>query len=70
MSDAFLKENTDDQSHRIVEGMVIKRKRERTLFELPHPQKRRRLFSTWGKFCYTPAAKAQVGQTHFEGECG
>ena len=40
MSDAFLKENTDDQSHRIVEGMVIKRKRERTLFEVPHPQKR------------------------------
>ena len=70
MSDAFLKENTDDQSHRIVEGMVIKRKRERTLFELPHPQKRRRLFSTWGKFAAHRQRRRKWARRIFEGEYG
>ncbi len=65
MSDAFLKENTDDRSLRIVEGMVIKRKRKRALFELPRPQKRRKFFRPGESFANIPAAEAQACQMHF-----
>ena len=54
-SDAFLKENTDDRSHRIVEGMVIKR--ERALFEL-RIRKSGDGFFDLRKVCCIPAAEA------------
>ena len=64
----ILKENADDRSLRIVEGIVVKR--ERTLFELPHPQKRRRLFSTWGKFAAHRQRRRKWARRIFEGEYG
>ena len=66
--DVFLKENTDDRSLRIVEGIVVKRKQ--ALFELPHPHKWRKLFSTWGKFAaHRPRRRKRVRRI-FEGEYG
>ena len=60
--DVFLKKNADDQSLRIVKGIVVKR--ERALFEL-RIRKSGEGFFDLGKVCYTPAAEAQVCQTYF-----
>ena len=67
-TDVFLKKNADDQSHRIVEGIVVKRKQ--ALFELPHPHKWRKLFSSWGKFAAHRQRRRKWARRIFEGEYG